>query len=246
MSLRDRLVFDCGALKGKAGCTITEAEKLVATMGDKVGWIKLDQDFFSRGHELAQRVKEMGCRLWLDGINWENSINALKKYATEGAGADMFNVYSASGFEVMRHVKARAEELFSSGLKKKRPLIVAFTILTNLYRSQHEHFSDLDDRVLSLAWLAKHAGLDGVVVSPLEAKIIRKELGYDLLIIASSVRFAEEAKGGQIKVVTPKEAIANGADIVVMGTSLINGGLPAVDRAYKEIEAGLRMRMKSF
>ncbi|MBI2459333.1 MAG: orotidine 5'-phosphate decarboxylase [Parcubacteria group bacterium] len=95
-----------------------------------------------------------------------------------------------------------------------------------------------------LARLAKKAGLDGVVASPLEAKMLREEFGPEFLIVTPGIRFAEEAKGGQARVATPKEAIAAGADMIVMGTSLINGGLKAVERAYAEIQEGLEARQR--
>jgi orotidine-5'-phosphate decarboxylase len=76
----------------------------------------------------------------------------------------------------------------------------------------------------------------------LEAKSLRQEFPSDFLIVTPGMRFAEESKDAQDRVVTPKMSIADGADIVVMGTSLIKGGMKAVERAYIEIEEGLALR----
>jgi len=252
MKLEDRLVFACDAtsVRGEIG-DISKAEELIAMMGGKVGWVKLNSAFISGGHELAEMVVGKGSHLWLD-LKWHDVPDTLKNYVVEGvrglASADMFNVHASGGFKMMRAVKDKLDELFSHPDQQlTRPLVIAITVLTSLDQVQFEQIGGtgaIAEQVMRLARLTKEAGLDGVVASPLEAKMLRQELGPDFLIVTPGIRFAEEAKGGQARVTTPKEAIIAGADMIVMGTSLIRGGLTAVERAYAEIEEGLEDRAK--
>jgi orotidine-5'-phosphate decarboxylase len=68
-----------------------------------------------------------------------------------------------------------------------------------------------------LASLAQGAGLDGVVCSPREAAIVRAELGPEFLLVTPGVRPAGSAAKDQKRVMTPAEAIATGADYLVIG-----------------------------
>jgi orotidine-5'-phosphate decarboxylase len=250
LKLKDRLVFACDAVGVKAGNgSPSRASELIDLLGSKVGWIKLNSSFISGGHNLARQVIGEGSRLWLD-LKWHDVPDTLKNYIFEAvkgpAGGDMFNVHAAGGLKMMRGAKDKLDELFPIlDQQKTRPLVIAITVLTSLDQAQFEQIGytgTIAEQVMRLAALAKAAGLDGVVASPLEAKMLREEFGNGFLVVTPGIRFAEEAKGGQARVTTPKEAIANGADMIVMGTSLINGGLEAVERAYAEIEEGLKLR----
>jgi orotidine-5'-phosphate decarboxylase len=91
----------------------------------------------------------------------------------------------------------------------------------------------MDREVLRLAELASSAGLDGVVASPSEARMIRRKLGEDFLIVTPGVRPAWAELGDQKRVATPKEAIANGADYIVVGRPVTEAPDPA--QAAKKI-----------
>jgi len=247
--LRRRLAFACDVSSVRLGDHRSRAEELVAMMSGEVGWVKLNSAFISGGRELARQVTEAGSHLWLD-LKWHDIPATLKNYITEGVkgpvNASMFNVHASGGFKMMRAVKDRLDEFFPlPGSRWARPLVIAITVLTSLDQEQFEQIGytgTIAEQVIRLARLTKEAGLDGVVASPLEAKILRQEFGPDFFIVTPGIRFAEEDKDGQARVTTPKEAIANGADMIVMGTSLIKGGLAAVERAYAEIEEGLAAR----
>ena len=76
---------------------------------------------------------------------------------------------------------------------------------------------NVETQVLKLARLAKEAGLDGVVASPIEIKAIRKSLGRDFLIVTPGVRPEWAAALDQKRIATPKDAIRDGADFIVVG-----------------------------
>ena len=93
--------------------------------------------------------------------------------------------------------------------------------------------------MVRLAGLAKTAGVDGVVASPHEIEMIKKECGRDFLVVTPGVRPAASAAGDQKRVLTPGEAIRNGADYIVVGRPVTNAPDPlkAVQDIVKEIEA---------
>jgi len=251
MELKDRLVFACDAPSVRVGGNSSEADEFVSLMGGKVGWIKLNAAFVGGGHKLAQQVSRKGSRLWLD-LKWHDVPDTVKNYVREaddlyllGINVSMFNVHASGGPKMMKAAKDKLDELFPSQGIDFRPKIIAITVPTSMDEEEFKKLGfacTVTEQVMRLARLAKEAGLDGVVASPLEAKMLRRAFGPDFLIVTPGIRFAEEAKGGQARVTAPREAIANGADMIVMGTSLIKGGLKAVGRAYAEIAEGLKER----
>ena len=95
-------------------------------------------------------------------------------------------------------------------LKIKCPKIIAVTVLTSQKTSSKA--------VLNYAYLSKKSGLDGIVASAREAKIIRQKLGNNFLIVTPGIRpLSFNKKDDQKRVATPKEAIENGADYIVVG-----------------------------
>jgi len=85
----------------------------------------------------------------------------------------------------------------------------------------------MEKQVTKLAKLAKDAGLDGVVASPFEVRLIRKELGEEFIIVTPGVRPEWAAANDQKRVATPKEAVLNGADYIVVGRPVIEASDPA-------------------
>lgn len=249
LPLKDRLVFACDASSVSLDGVRSEAMGLIDKMGGQVGWIKFNAAFVGGGHELAQQVCRSGSRLWLD-LKWHDVPDTVKNYIREvvelcyeGLSVNMVNVHASGGLKMMQAVKDKSEDLSYT-----KTLVIAITVLTSLDQEQFEQIGftcTIAEQVMRLARLTKQAGLDGVVASPLEAQMLRAEFGPDFLIVTPGIRFAEESKGGQARVTTPKEAIVNGADMIVMGTSLIKGGLKAVERAYAEINEGLEARRRS-
>lgn len=251
MDLKDRLVFACDAPSVRIGGNFSEADDFVAIMGGKVGWIKLNAAFVGGGHKLAHNVSQKGSRLWMD-LKWHDVPDTIKNYVREavdlyllGINVSMFNVHASGGPKMMKGAKDKLNELFPSQGIDFSPKVIAITVPTSMDENEFKKLGftcTIAEQVMRLARLTKDSGLDGVVASPLEAKMLRRAFGPDFLIVTPGIRFAEEAKGGQVRATTPKEAIVNGADMIVMGTSLIKGGLDAVERAYAEIEEGLKER----
>jgi len=151
-----------------------------------------------------------------------NTVASALKVETK-LGVDMINVHAVGGKKMMEEaakaVREKAEEL---GIR--RPKLIAVTILTSM---DEEQFADLNykntiaEQVVSLAKLAKEAGLDGVVASPKEAAAIRQACGPDFLIVTPGVRPAGTSLDDQSRVATPARAFANGSSHIVVGRPIM-------------------------
>jgi orotidine-5'-phosphate decarboxylase len=141
----------------------------------------------------------------------------------------MFNVHALGGYEMMRRT-AEAVTAEAARLGIAKPNILAVTILTSF---DEKALKDIGvegspkEAVLRLAHLAKKAGLDGVVAAPTETKAIRQNLGKDFLIVTPGVRPAWAAVDDQKRIMTPKEAVAAGADYIVVGRPVTESADPA-------------------
>ena len=114
---------------------------------------------------------------------------------------DMTNVHAAGTIEMMR---AALEGLTRPD--GTRPLLIAVTQLTSTSeeRMQRELLiqAPINDTIVQYARNAKEAGLDGVVCSPLEAGMVKEACGTDFVTVTPGVRFADGAKGDQVRVTT--------------------------------------------
>ncbi len=138
-------------------------------------------------------------------------------------GIWMVNVHALGGVAMMTAAREAAwEGATRAGVAP--PLVIAVTLLTSLDEAVIAGELGLRDgmaaSVLGLARLAQQAGLDGVVASAHEAAAIRRECGPEFLIVTPGIRPAGAAAGDQRRVATPAEALAAGADFLVVGRAL--------------------------
>lgn len=153
----------------------------------------------------------------------------------------MFTIHASGGKEMMRAaVEASQQAAEAAGVR--RPLIVAVTVLTSIDANVlHDQLGvtikTLPDQVLTLAQLAKEAGCDGVIASPLEIESLRRACGPEFLIVTPGVRPAGSDIGDQKRVMTPVEAISAGADYLVIGRPITAAPDPA--QAARAINAEL-------
>ena len=106
------------------------------------------------------------------------------------------------------------------GPNARRPLLTAITVLTSLDDDALRETGvdrDAQTQALQLARLAHDCGLDGVVCSALEAPAIRATLGRDFVLVTPGIRPAGAAANDQARIVTPEQAIRNGASHLVVG-----------------------------
>jgi orotidine-5'-phosphate decarboxylase len=242
LELKRRLAF---ALDVKAN----EVPDLLKTVTPHVGMVKVNRAFIAGGPTLMNAIAETGAFPFLD-LKWKDIPETVMGYIEEAITAmprlGMFNVHATGGFKMMAQGMEFLKGLW--GDKPDRPLMIAVTVLTSLDGSDLESMGiknlTVAEQAITLAKLAKEAGLDGVVASAKEVIGIRDAVGKDFIIVTPALRFPDVAieNDDQKRIAFVDTAIANGADIAVMGRPLIQGGIEAIKRAYALIEEGLTLR----
>ncbi len=198
--------------------TLEEVERWVDLLKDHIGAFKVGKQLFTAcGPKVLDLIQEKGGKIFLD-LKFYDIPNTVAGAIGEAQrpGVIMIDIHALGGYAMM--VAAReAVERFEG---ETRPKLLAVTVLTSLNR---ESLSDMGinkepmELVLNLSSLAKSAGLDGVIASSLEAQAIREEMGDDFLIVTPGIRPAVKEIGDQKRVATPRDAIDNGADYLVIG-----------------------------
>jgi orotidine-5'-phosphate decarboxylase len=213
------------------------AEHLVDRLDPTLCRIKVGKELFTRaGPALVSRLVSRGFKVFLD-LKFHDIPNTVARACAAAAnlGVWMLNVHALGGRKMM---EAAREALADRA--EARPLLIAVTILTSLGEEDIREVGLQGmpgDNVVRLAGLAKTAGLDGVVCSPLETTSLRQNLGTDFLLVTPGVRPAGAARGDQRRVLTPAEAIERGADYLVIGRPVTQAPDPL--EALRQINADL-------
>lgn len=205
------------------------AEKLVSKLSPVVSNFKVGKELFTAcGPSVVEAVRRAGGRVFLD-LKFHDIPNTVAGACAAGSripGVFMLNVHAAGG----RAMLEAAAKAVRENAKGERPLLIAVTVLTSLSETDLKETGvdrPLEKHVESLAALAKAAGLDGVVASPRETAMIRKACGPDFKIVTPGVRPSWAAAGDQKRVMTPAEAVAAGADYLVVGRPITGDPDPA-------------------
>ena len=221
--------------------TKEKAMILVEKLKGEIGFFKVGLELFSScGPDIIAAIKKSGCNIFLD-LKLHDIPTTVAKTAASLTrfGVDIINVHSLGGLDMM---KKTAEAVKGEALRLKivPPKVIAVTILTSMDENNLKKigiFDNMETQVLKLANLAKDAGLDGVVASPSEVRSIRKDIGEGFLIVTPGVRPSWAAIGDQKRVATPKEAVSNGADFIVVGRPITEAADPveAAKKILKEL-----------
>lgn len=188
--------------------------------------VKVGKELFTRaGPAVVESLQSLGHEVFLD-LKFHDIPNTVAGACRAAAelGVWMVNVHALGG-ERMMH--AAAEAMSGAG---ERPRLVAVTVLTSLDAGELRAVGLPDDPgalALRLAALAGRAGLDGVVCSPREAGAMRQAMGEDWLIVTPGVRPAQARPDDQRRTLTPREALAAGADYLVVGRPVTAADDPA-------------------
>lgn len=202
--------------------TMAQAGTLADKLGPYAGGFKVGMQLYnSVGPESVRGLREKGAPVFVDLKLHDipNTVAGAARVLT-GHGASILNVHAAGGVDMMAAaVNASRDEAARTGIKP--PLVVAVTVLTSIsqdvFNKEIGITGAIRDRVVSWAMLAREAGLDGVVASPLEIAPIRKACGNDFVIITPGVRPAGTSTDDQKRTMTPGEAVRLGATYLVVG-----------------------------
>ncbi len=202
------------------------ALEIVDKYSDYINIFKVGLELFtSCGPRIVEDIKKRGKKVFLD-LKFHDIPDTVLKAALAATrlGVYMFNLHASGGLEMMKRCKDSVVEVC---LKKNidRPKILAVTVLTSLSR---EILRDelgiqygLRTHVRHLSALALKAGLDGVVASAREVEIIRNHCGKGFLIVTPGIRPSWTPPDDQKRTMTPKDAIREGADYLVIGRAVL-------------------------
>ena len=218
-----------------------EVEKWSSLLSDRVGMFKIGKQLFTNtGPAAVKKVLASGGRIFLD-LKYHDIPNTVAMATLEAArmGVDLVNLHALGGYDMMAKTVETLDKEFTGG---ERPKVLAVTILTS---STEETLRGVGidypvaDMVVRLAKLAKKAGIDGVVASPQEVGLIRAACGSDFLIVTPGVRPGFASVDDQKRIMTPSEAVAAGADYLVIGRPISAAADPAeaADLIVNEIMA---------
>lgn len=205
---------------------LDQALALGRVLAGHVGAVKVGKEFFTAlGPDGVRAVADLGMPVFLD-LKFHD-IPATVAGAVRAAlalGPFMLNVHAMGGAAMLRAA------VDAAGDGPDRPMVLAVTVLTSLgdddLIATGVAGSSLD-QVLRLARLAKDQGLDGVVCSAREVVALRKECGPDFKLVVPGIRPAWAAADDQKRVVTPADAVALGADYLVIGRPITGADDPA-------------------
>jgi len=221
--------------------SLAEAQAMAALLAGRVGMFKVGLELLMcEGPQAVTQIVATGTPVFVD-CKLHDIPNTVAGAAAALArhGCAMFNVHATAGFEALRAAR-QASEQAAADAGKRRPLVIGVTILTSL---DHSDLAALGisgspaERVVALALLCQRAGLDGVVASPLEAPAIKEACGRQFLVVSPGIRPALAGLGDQKRAMTPRDAVAAGADYLVIGRPVTGADDPvqAVERIVAEI-----------
>ncbi len=173
--------------------------------------------FYAEGPSIVRSIKERGHQIFLD-LKLHDIPNTVKKAMSvlSQLDVDMCNLHAAGTIEMMR---AALEGLTRED--GSRPILLAVTQLTSTSeeRMQRDLLIDatIADTIVHYAKNALEAGLDGVVCSPLESKLVHTACGDEFMTVTPGIRFADGEVADQVRVTTPERAREIGSNYIVVG-----------------------------
>ena len=236
MEAKDRLILALDVPDMKM------AIPLLDKLQGKVGMVKVNS-LASACPEIVQEIKSRGLKVWRDQKHFDIPGTVSNFIVADiNVGIDMTTVHALGGEKMMQ--AAVVERFAKSAYDMK---ILGITILTSYDKDSFNKelgiTGEIEDTVRRLACLAESSGLDGVVASPKEAKMLRAILKPETLIVTPGITpsFATKRED-QARVATPKQAIMDGADYIVVGSAIYKSEDPAeaADKIVAEIEEGLK------
>jgi orotidine-5'-phosphate decarboxylase len=204
----------------------SEVLRLARLLGGRVGVAKVGLEAFTaHGPALVAEVLALDVPVFLD-LKLHDIPNTVERAARAAArlGVSMLTVHASGGGAMLRAAVAGA------AAADRPPAVLAVTVLTSLDDAALAELGiagDAAERALAWARLARRCGCAGVVCSPREAPALREATGPGFLLVTPGVRPAGESAGDQRRVATPRDAIAAGADLLVVGRPITAAHDPA-------------------
>lgn len=227
ITLRERIII---ALDSP---TTEAALALVSALSPHAGYFKVGlQLYTAAGPEIVRRMRDLGGRVFLD-LKLHDIPHTVGR-AVESAsslGAEMLTLHLGGGRDMARAAMAAAPA---------EMLLLGVTVLTSSDEATLRETgvsSSIEEQVLRLAELGVETGLGGVVASPLEIAPLRRAFGTKIKIVTPGIRPAGAPSNDQKRVMTPAEALAGGADFLVIGRPITAAANPraALDQILSNV-----------
>jgi len=223
--------------------TAERALALAAELAPSVGAFKIGKELFtSTGPDLVRHLRASGAAVFLD-LKFHDIPNTVAKAVEAAVQLDvqMLTVHTSGGTAMMQAAERAAQDT-ARRLGRATPLVLGVTVLTSLDDAALAEVGvevGAARQVERLATLAVAAGLGGLVCSPLELRALRKTLPAAVQLVTPGIRPAAAGKDDQKRTLTPREAVAAGADWLVIGRPICAASDPrlAAERIRAELTA---------
>jgi len=209
--------------------------------------LKVGKELFTSAEAgLVRELVRRGFRVFLD-LKFHDIPNTVAQAcaAATRLGVWMLNVHASGGPAMLAAARdAVARTADDAGIP--RPILIAVTVLTSLSASDLASIgvdATPEQQVLRLARLAQSQGLDGVVCSALEAHALRRAIGPGFKLVTPGIRPAGAAVQDQARVMTPRDALAAGADYLVVGRPITAAADPVA--ALDAINASIGFEVRA-
>ena len=220
-------------------CDFSSKEATLAFLDqfkDVKPFVKIGMElYYAEGPSIVKEIKERGHKIFLD-LKLHDIPNTVYKAMKNVAalGVDMTNVHAAGTIEMIKAAKKAIDEV------NPNTKLIAVTQLTSTSEEmmQKELWIDhpINDTIQHYALNTQQAGLDGVVCSPLEAKLVKDVCNEDFITVTPGIRFDDASKGDQKRVTTPAMAREIGSSYIVVGRPITASDDPvaAYNRCVRE------------
>ena len=207
--------------------TLEDTLDFLDKFDDEKLFVKVGMELYlQNGPVVLEKIKELGHKVFLD-LKLHDIPNTVYG-ATKGLAqfkVDILTVHGAGGYEMLAAAKRGMVEGGSPDTN-----VIAITQLTSTseeaMKEEQLVAASLEESVINYAKLAKKAGLDGVVSSVWEARIIRENCGENFLKVTPGIRLETDEVGDQKRVATPTVAASEGSTHIVVGRSITKAKNP--------------------
>jgi len=226
---------------------LDRAKALALDLTGCVGGIKTGFEFFSaHGPAGVWKLKQAGLPIFLDLKLFDIPNTVAGAISASAVCQPAMITLHASGGRAMMRAAVEANKRVAEDLRQPPPLLLGVTVLTSFDQNELGETginSSVGEQVLLLAELAQASGLDGVICSAHEIEVLRSVCGEEFKLIVPGIRPTWAKSDDQKRIVTPVEAVARGADYLVIGRPISAAADPAT--AARRISAEITDSMVS-
>ncbi len=220
--------------------TAAQARELARQLGGICRWVKVGLELYLvAGAAIVEELASQGFSVFLD-LKFHDIPNTVAGAVRSASsmGASLLTVHAAGGPAML----AAAAE--AAAAQANSPRLLAVTVLTSMDAAQLAAIgvdASPADQVLRLARMARNSGIDGLVCSAEEIRVLRQELGPAMQLVIPGIRPVGSEVGDQKRISTPADAIRAGANALVVGRPITKASNPAqaAEAILKEIASAV-------